>query len=93
MTGCLPSVPLAADEVTDELNSFSPAQAAAMATLLASAAACEEVEAALEAELNALVEITSTGNVTPWHLTPLSEIDLSEISPQLSQYVTDLLEG
>lgn len=82
-----------ADEVTDLLNSFDPAQAAAMATLLASAAVCEKTEAALEAELNAIVELTSTGNVTPWHLAPLREIDLTEIGPQLSQYVADLLEG
>lgn len=82
----------AADEVTDLLSWYAPAQAASLATLLASLAATEEDDTALESELNALLELTSTGHVELVHLAPLRERDLTTTAPRLRPYVTDLLE-
>ncbi|MGV9558528.1 hypothetical protein [Streptomyces sp. NPDC003401] len=83
----------AADEVTDHLGAYAPAQASALATLLAATAVSEEASAALEAELHALVELASTGHVGLDTLFPLREIPLAGLPPQLQDYVGDLLEG
>jgi hypothetical protein len=83
----------AADEVTDLLNSYSPAQVSTLAVLLSALAACEEESSVLEAELHAILELTSTGHVDIGHVAQLREIQLTEIPVELREYVTDLLAG
>jgi len=83
----------AADEVTDRIGAYTPPQASALATLLAAAAVSEKESSALEAELHAIVELTSTGHVDVPHIAALREIDLGDLPPQLRDYVSDLLEG
>ncbi|MCT7351317.1 hypothetical protein N4P33_03930 [Streptomyces sp. 15-116A] len=83
----------AADEVTDWLSSYSAAEAAALATILAATAASEKDHAALEAQLHAISELTSTGNVRVTHISHLREIDLLGLSTEAREYVVDLLEG
>ncbi|MFF9062410.1 hypothetical protein ACF09K_27515 [Streptomyces sp. NPDC014882] len=78
--------------MTDHLGAWTPAQASALATLLAAAAVSEGSNAALEAELHALVELASTGHVGLGTLSPLREIPLAGLPPQLRGYVDDLLE-
>jgi hypothetical protein len=82
----------AADEMTDRLSAYSSAQATALATLLSAIAASEEDNSALEAELHAILELMSTGHVVTHHVSPLREIRLEKLSPELGQYVADLLE-
>ncbi|MEV5430231.1 hypothetical protein [Streptomyces sp. NPDC052701] len=83
----------AADEVTDHVAAYTPAQASALATLLAATAASEKENAALEAELHAILELTSTGHVRLDDISPLREIALDGLPPRLRAYVSDLLEG
>ncbi|CAL9397203.1 hypothetical protein [Streptomyces sp. enrichment culture] len=83
----------AADEVSDHVGSLTSAQASALATLLAATAAFERENSAREAELHALIELASTGHVDRDHLSPLREIVLGNLPPQLREYVSDLLEG
>ncbi|MFC7639052.1 MULTISPECIES: hypothetical protein [Streptomyces] len=83
----------AADEACDCVKAYTPAQASALATLLAATAAIERENSALEAELHAIVELTSTGHVGLDHISPLREIVLDDLPPQLRNYVSDLLEG
>lgn len=82
----------AADEVTDHVTVYTPAQASALATLLAAAAVSEKENAALEAELHALLALMSTGHVRSDDVSPLHEITLDDLPPQLRGYVSDLLE-
>lgn len=81
-----------ADESTDLLSSYSPADSAALATVLSVAAACEKDHAALEAQLHAILELTSTGHVVTSHISHLRAINLEELPTSLREYVTDLLE-
>ncbi|MFE9626047.1 hypothetical protein [Streptomyces sp. NPDC006527] len=83
----------AADEASDHVGAYTSAQASALATLLAATAASERESSALEAELHAIIELTSTGHVDLDHLSPLREITLGDLPPQLRDYVSDLLEG
>ncbi|MFE8946538.1 hypothetical protein [Streptomyces sp. NPDC007856] len=83
----------AADEVTDRLSAYSPAQASALATLLSAAAVSEEENSALEAELHAILELMSTGHVRLDHVSQLQEIRIEQLPPELGEYVTDVLEG
>ncbi|KJK39615.1 hypothetical protein UK15_11335 [Streptomyces variegatus] len=83
----------AADEVTDHLGAYTPVQASTLATLLAATAVCESENAALEAELHAVIALTSTGHVDLEHIAPLQELVLADLPPQLREYVSDLLEG
>lgn len=83
----------AADEVTDRLSAYSPAQASALATLLSAAAVCEKENPVLEAELHAILELMSTGHVGLDHVAQLREIRVEELTPELREYVSDLLEG
>jgi len=82
----------AADEVTDRLNAYSPAQASTLATLLSAVAASEKENSVLEAELHAILELMSTGHVVLAHVAQLREIQLGELPPELREYVNDLLE-
>ncbi|MET7691440.1 hypothetical protein ABZT06_26250 [Streptomyces sp. NPDC005483] len=83
----------AADEVTDLLSSYSSTQVSTLATLLSAVAACEKGNSALEAELHAILELMSTGHVAFGHVAQLQDIRLKELSPELREYVTDLLDG
>ncbi|MEU1212007.1 hypothetical protein ABZ424_06005 [Streptomyces sp. NPDC005790] len=83
----------AADEVTDHLSTYSPAQASSLATLLAAAAVLEKENSTLEAELHAILELMSTGHVGVNHVAELREIQLEEIPADLREYVNDLLEN
>lgn len=83
----------AADEVADQLNSYSPAQVSTLATLLSSIASLEADHSTLEAELHAIIGLTSTGHVALDHVEQLREIQLAKVSPQLQEYVIDLLDG
>ncbi|MFJ8544355.1 hypothetical protein ACIRFH_20445 [Streptomyces sp. NPDC093586] len=83
----------AADEVTDHVGAYTPAQASALATLPAATAASERDDSALEAELHAVIELTSTGHVDVDHISPLREIVVGGLPPRLRDYVSDLLEG
>lgn len=83
----------AADEVTDLLSAYSPAQVSALATLLSAVAASESENLVLEAELHAILELMSTGHVTFGHVAQLQDIRLEGLSPDLREYFTDLLEG
>ncbi|MFJ1733630.1 hypothetical protein [Streptomyces sp. NPDC088254] len=83
----------AADEASDHVGTYTSAQTSALATLLAATAAAEKDNSALEAELHAINELTSTGHVDLNHLSPLHEIVLNDIPSQLREYVSDLLEG
>ncbi|MGW0792987.1 hypothetical protein ACWD04_33525 [Streptomyces sp. NPDC002911] len=83
----------AADEVTDHLSAYSPAQASSLATLLAAAAASEKENSTLEAELHAILELMSTGHVGVDHVAQLREIRLGEATPELREYINDLLES
>ncbi|MFJ9103784.1 hypothetical protein ACIRJM_35580 [Streptomyces sp. NPDC102405] len=82
----------AADEVTDRLNSYSPAQVSTLATLLSGVAASEKKSSTLEAALHAILELMSTGHVALDHVAQLREIQLGQLSPELREYVADLLE-
>ncbi|MBQ0848386.1 hypothetical protein J8N05_09190 [Streptomyces sp. BH-SS-21] len=82
----------AADEVTDRVNGYSEAEAVTLATLLSASAAHEANATVLEAQLHAIVELTSTGHVKVEHLHYLREIDCSKIPTSLGEYVVDLLE-
>ncbi|WP_207228714.1 hypothetical protein [Streptomyces sp. BK239] len=81
-----------ADEASDHVGAYTSAQASALATLLAATAAAEKENAALEAELHAITELTSTGCVDLDHLSPLHEIVLSDLPSQLRDHVSDLRE-
>lgn len=83
----------AADEVADRLSGYSAAQASALATLLATAAAVETDHSALEALLHAILQLASTGHVTVDHVAQLREVEMGKLPPALIAYVTDLLEG
>ncbi|MCF3960432.1 hypothetical protein [Streptomyces fuscigenes] len=82
-----------ADEITDRLSSYAPAQASALATLLAATAVAEKDAAALEAELHAILELASTGHVAVEHISSLEELNRDELLPELREYVEDLLSG
>jgi hypothetical protein len=82
----------AADEVTDRLSAYSPAQASALATLLSAAATFEMENSALESELHAILELMSTGHISLDHISQLREIRVENLPPELHEFVTDLLE-
>ncbi|MGW5678316.1 hypothetical protein ACWEV4_25130 [Streptomyces sp. NPDC003860] len=83
----------AADEIADHLSAYSPAQASALATLLSASAVCETAGPPLEAELNAIIELMSTGHINFDHVSQLKQIEPGELRPELREYVTDILEG
>ncbi|MEV7710730.1 hypothetical protein [Streptomyces sp. NPDC088270] len=83
----------AADEVTDRLSTYLPAQASSLATLLAAAAASEKENSTLEAELHAILELMSTGHVGVDHVAQLREIRLGGLPSELREYINDLIES
>lgn len=82
----------AADEIADRLNAYSPAQVSTLAVLLSGVAASEKKSSILEAVLHAILQLMSTGHVTVDHVAQLREIKLGQLSLELREYVTDLLE-
>ncbi|WP_125261797.1 hypothetical protein [Streptomyces alboflavus] len=82
-----------ADQVTDWINSYSPAESITLATVLSASAAREQSHAALEAQLHAILELASNGQVRVQHIAHLSEIDPGELPATLQEYIADLLEG
>ncbi|WP_221353036.1 AAA family ATPase [Streptomyces beigongshangae] len=82
----------AVDEVTDWTSAYSEAEAVTLATLLSASAALEADASALEAQLHAILELTSTGHVRAEHLGHLREIDRSALPVSLGEYVADLLD-
>jgi hypothetical protein len=83
----------AAEEIADRLSFYTPAQVSALVALLSSIAVAEKVHSALESELHAILELTSTGHVALDHVAPLREMQLEELPNELKEYVIDLLEG
>ncbi|MFF4061665.1 hypothetical protein ACFYZ8_40275 [Streptomyces sp. NPDC001668] len=83
----------AAEEIVDRLGLYTPAQVSALVALLSSTAVVEKVYSALESELHAILELTSTGHVTLDHVAPLREMQLEELPNEIKEYVIDLLEG
>ncbi|MEU6663540.1 hypothetical protein [Streptomyces sp. NPDC046821] len=82
-----------ADQVTDWINSYTPAEATALATVLAMSAAREKDLAALESQLHAILELTSTGYVQRDHILHLREIDPTELTTELKGYLVDLFDS
>ncbi|MCX4813388.1 hypothetical protein OG601_22600 [Streptomyces sp. NBC_01239] len=80
----------AADELTDWTRSYSAAETITLATVLSATAARETSHLALEAQLHALLELTSTGHVEVAHMAHLREIDLAELPAELRGYLADL---
>ncbi|MER8066725.1 hypothetical protein ABTZ59_00165 [Streptomyces sp. NPDC094034] len=83
---------LGADEATDQIGSYSPADGRMLATVLSVTAACEQDHAALESQLNALLELGSGGFTNSGELEHLNEIRLESVPEVLREYIGDLLE-
>ena len=82
-----------ADQVTDWTSSYSSTEAATLASVLSMTAACEKNHNALEAQLHAILELTSTGHVKIEHISHLREINREKLPTELQEYITDLLDG
>ncbi|MFE1951974.1 hypothetical protein ACFW9D_16060 [Streptomyces sp. NPDC059524] len=83
---------LSADRVTDRISACTPEEAATLATALAACAAEEEDLTALESQLHAILELTSTGYVRQRHLARLGGLRSRELPEELLGYLHDLLE-
>ncbi|WP_405422474.1 hypothetical protein [Streptomyces erythrochromogenes] len=83
---------LSADRSVDWLAHYSRSDVALLAGALSVAAACERDPAALESQLNALLELGSVGLMDIGSLERLREIDRAAIPANLVGYVEDLLE-
>ena len=81
-----------ADQVTDWISSYSSIEAATLASVLSITAACEKNHNALEAQLHAILELTSTGQVNTEHISHLREIHRGRLPTELQEYITDLLD-
>ncbi|MFD7284495.1 hypothetical protein [Streptomyces sp. NPDC059863] len=83
---------LGADEATDHIGSYSPAEGRMLATILSVTAACEQDHAALESQLNALLGLGSGGFTDAGELAHLNEIKCESVPEVLREYISDLLE-
>ncbi len=81
----------AADQVTDLVSVYSLADGRVLTGVLAAAAACESDPGALEAQLNAIIQLGSLAE--PEMIETLRTIDVHEMPGDLGDYVTDILEG
>ncbi|MFJ3336707.1 hypothetical protein [Streptomyces sp. NPDC086766] len=81
-----------ADRAADWAAGLPRSEATTLATVLAASAACEEDLGALEAQLHAILEISSTGQVNVENLQYLQQIDRTAVTEEIRQYVADLLE-
>jgi nucleoid-associated protein YejK len=82
----------AADGCVDVLSHYSSVQVRALAVVLSSLSAIETSSEALEAQLNALLELGQTGFVAPEDLASVRNIHRVNLSQELSKYVSDLLQ-
>ncbi|MFE0187228.1 hypothetical protein [Streptomyces sp. NPDC058989] len=83
---------LGADKVTDWVGSYSREDGRMLVGVLSILAACERDHGALEAQLNALLELGAGGHSDLQSLAHLREIDLEVLPDSLGGYVNDLLE-
>ncbi|MFD3723651.1 hypothetical protein [Streptomyces sp. NPDC058671] len=81
----------AADQVTDLVSGCSLADGRVLAGVLAAAAECETDAAALEAQLNAIIQLGSLAE--PEMVGRLLALDIEELPGELGDYIEDLLEG
>lgn len=81
----------AADEVTDLVSVYSLADGRVLAGVLAAAAECETDPAALEAQLNAIIQLGSLAE--PEMVARLRALDIERLPGELGDYVEDILEG
>ncbi|MER6094482.1 hypothetical protein ABT154_01170 [Streptomyces sp. NPDC001728] len=82
---------LAADQVTDLVSSYSLADGRILTGVLAAAAVCESDPGALEAQLNAIIQLGSLAE--PEMVAILRTLDVEKLPGGLGEYVTDILEG
>ncbi|RSS54021.1 hypothetical protein [Streptomyces sp. WAC01280] len=82
---------LAADQVTDLASSYSLTDGRVLTGVLATAALCEEDPAALEAQLNAIIQLGPLAE--PDMVAILQALDVDELPGELGDYVRDILEG
>ncbi|MFE9737538.1 hypothetical protein [Streptomyces sp. NPDC006477] len=80
----------AADQVTDLVSGCSLADGRVLAGLLAAAAECETDPAALEAQLNAIIQLGPLAE--PDMVARLRALDVEKLPPGLGDYVEDILE-
>ncbi|MEV5613640.1 hypothetical protein [Streptomyces sp. NPDC052225] len=83
---------LGADQATDWISSYLPAEASTLATILSVSAAQETETSVLEAQLHAILELTSTGHVKAENITYLEEVSRESLPAELDEYLQDLLE-
>lgn len=83
---------LTADQVTDLLRSYTASDVAALAGALTACAVGEEDLTALEAQLHALLQLSTTGHLRQHHLWRLEELHSRELPADLREYLHDLLE-
>lgn len=84
---------LGADTVPDWVGSYSPTDGKLLVGTLSISAACETDLAALESQLNALLELGAGGFTDLESLGHFRGIDLTTLPTGLSDYVNDLLES
>ncbi|MFI0987682.1 hypothetical protein [Streptomyces exfoliatus] len=82
---------LAADQVTDLVSGYSLADGRVLTGVLAAAAACESDPGALEAQLNAIIQLGSLAE--PDMVAALRTLDIEKLPGELGDYVMDILEG
>ncbi|MGW3927551.1 hypothetical protein ACWECC_05550 [Streptomyces microflavus] len=83
---------LSADASVDWLRDYSRSDVMLLAGALSIAATCEQDPAALESQLNALLELGSSGMLEAASLERLRDIDKGSIPGNLVEYLDDLLE-
>ncbi|MFC8293007.1 hypothetical protein ACFUJ0_02185 [Streptomyces sp. NPDC057242] len=81
---------LAADRVTDLVSDYSPADGRVLSGVLAAAAVCEKDSGALEAQLNAIIQLGSLAE--PEMIESLLSLDRESLPGELGDYVKDILE-
>ncbi|MEU7294016.1 hypothetical protein AB0A76_12545 [Streptomyces exfoliatus] len=81
---------LAADQVTDLISGYSLADGRVLTGVLAAAAACESNVGALEAQLNAIIQLGSLAE--PEMVATLRTLDVEKLPGELGDYVADILE-
>ncbi|MFE1907482.1 hypothetical protein ACFW96_27970 [Streptomyces gardneri] len=82
---------LAADQATDQVSGYSLADGRVLTGVLSAAAVCETDPAALEAQLNAIIQLGSLAE--PEMVAPLMALDVETLPGELGDYVRDILEG
>lgn len=83
---------MAADRVPDWLGSYSESDVRMLAEVISTTATCEHDLNVMEAQLNALVELGSSGFGGPEYMPRLRDMDLTRLPRNLVEYVEDLLE-